>query len=639
MFRLLFVFVSFSAVSVVGAKDLPWAFRPLAKTESLPMVKNTAWPKTRIDYFILEQLEKEGMEPSPQADARMLARRLSFDLIGLPPSLEESHADPTKLREKLLASPQYGERWGRHWLDLARYTDKTASWLESTAGAWRYRDWVVKALNDDMPYPEFVKRQLATDLMPETGPEDLVALGFLGLSPTYWKELELPPEIIKTTVADEWEERVDVFGRTFLGLTLACARCHDHKNDPISAKDYYALAGVFASVKISDRPMMSEDLWLPVKSAREKVAQIDKKITALKAKKPKPEDLDAQLSHFQAEIAGLKKATPHYDMPMANGVVEAALFVKQKENGQGTTLDFHEGQARDLELQNRGNPNDVGEVVPRRFLTAFPTKATGKPRLFQEGSGRLELARALIEDAQPLFARVIVNRVWKQHFGRGLVDTTSDFGKMGERPTHPALLDDLALRFIAANWSLKWLHREILGSATWQQTSLVSEEADPENRHYSRMTRQRLDIESWRDSLLTSSGTLDPKIGGESQSLDDAKNHRRTIYGTIDRHDVNKMLQVHDFPDPAAHSPNRAETISPLQSLFAINGPLVQAQSVNLAKRLEAGKDKIGDAYELLFQRQPTVVEREMGAEFLKEATFSEYARVLLASNEFLFVD
>ena len=632
------VFLTAGTAVAKDEKERPWAFRPLLKSD-VPSVKNTSWPKKRIDYFILAELEKAEVKPSPKADERILARRLNFDLIGLPPTEIEDFSADAEI-EKLLGNPQYGERWARHWLDLTRYTDTTASWLNSTAGAWRYRDWVIDALNVDMPYPDFVKRQLATDLMSETGPEDSVALGFLGLSPMYWKELQLPPEIIKTTVADEWEERVDALGRTFLGLTLACARCHDHKSDPITASDYYALAGVFASVKITDRPMMSEDLWLPVKSARQKVAVIDKKVAALKKKKPKPENLDEQLAVFTAEIAAMKKATPHYDMPMANGVVEAALFVKAKEKGHGTNLEFQEGKGRDLELQKRGNPNDVGNVVPRRFLSVFPSK-DGEPRRFEKGSGRLELAEALIEDSEPLFARVIVNRVWKQHFGRGLVDTPSDFGKMGDKPTHPELLDDLAARFMQNGWSLKWLHREILGSATWQQTSVApgSEAADPDNRLYSRMNRLRLDIESWRDSVLAVAGSLDSKIGGEPMDLNSDKNNRRTLYGKINRRDLNKILQIHDFPDPTAHSPKRAETISPLQSLFAINGPLVQSQSEAFAKQIKGDVDVISRAYELLFQREPSAMEREVGGEFLKEATLADYARVLLASNEFLYVD
>lgn len=624
---------------------MPWAFLPLKETDSTPVVQNTAWPKNRIDFFILNKLEEAEIPPAAQADARTLARRLSFNLTGLPPKADagfqkliDGQITIEDEIERLLATPQYGERWARHWLDLARYTDTTASWLKSTAGAWRYRDWVVEALNHDMPYPEFVQRQLAADLMEGTAPEDAVALGFLGLSPTYWKELQLPPEIIKTTVADEWEERVDALGRTFLGLTLACARCHDHKTDPVSAADYYALAGVFASVKLSDRPLMKEELWLPVKAAREKVAEIESKVTAIKKKKPK--DLDTQIAPLSTEIAAIKKATPHYDMPMANGVIEAALFVKPKEKGHGTKLDFQEGKGRDLELQKRGDPNDMGDIVPRRFLSAFPAK-TGEPRRFTKGSGRLELAEALVQDSEPLFARVIVNRVWKQHFGRGLVDTPSDFGRMGDKPTHPELLDDLTSRFITNGWSIKWLHREILSSATWQQTSIApdSEKADPDNHLYSRMIRQRLDIESWRDSILAVSGTLDGTIGGVPLDLDDEKNRRRTIYGKINRRDLNKMLQIHDFPDPAAHNPKRTETISPLQSLFAINGPLVHSQASELAKRLASENDSIGSTYSLLFQREPSALEREVATAFLKEASLDEYAKVLLASNEFLFID
>ncbi|NNE90059.1 MAG: DUF1553 domain-containing protein [Verrucomicrobiales bacterium] len=617
--------------------DKRWAFQPFRDAE-LPSIKNTDWPKNRIDHFILAKMEAEGLKPSPPADSRVLARRLYFTLTGLPPTPESLSSAPSTLRDKLLVSPHYGEKWARHWLDLARYTDTTASWLNSTAGAWRYRDWVVKALNDDMPYPDFVKRQLATDLMAETGPEDNAALGFLGLSPAYWKELQLPPEIIKTTVADEWEERVDALGRTFLGLTLACARCHDHKADPITQADYYALAGVFASVKISDRPMMSEELYAPVKVARKKVAELEKKAADLKKKKPESWEADAK--KLSDEIAAIKKATPHYDMAMANAVVEAALFVKPKDKGHGTKLDFHEGKARDLPIQKRGNPNDPGEIVPRRFLSIFPGE-NGQPRHFKKSSGRLELAESLIHDSQPLFARVIVNRIWKEHFGRGLVETPSDFGKMGERPSHPDLLDDLAARFIENGWSLKWLHREILGSATWQQTSVApeSEAADPDNALFSRMTRRRLSIEQWRDAMLQVSATLVPEIGGTDLDLNDAKNNRRTIYGKIHRRDLNKILQVHDFPDPAAHSPKRTETISPLQGLFALNGPLVEAQSKAFAKRIESAEDPIRQAYELLFQREPNEMERSAGGEFLKEATLAEYARVLLASNEFLFVD
>ena len=511
----------FSTIAIVAGdenkkeadgEETPWSFSPLQKQE-LPPVENADWPQTRIDHFILARMEAKGLQPAPRADGRVLLRRLNFDLIGLPPSPEEVEefcdcGTPEKIDE-LLSSDHYGERWGRHWLDLARYTDSTASWLKSTASAWLYRDWVVQAFNDDMPYNDFVKRQLATDLIEQTPPEDNAALGFLGLSPTYWKELQLPPEIIKTTVADEWEERVDALGRTFLGLTLACARCHDHKSDPVSIEDYYALAGVFASVRIADRPTMDEETWAPVAAARTKVADLEKKIADLKKKKPKPDDLDKQVGAWTGEIERIKKTTPHYNVPMVSGVEEAALYVEKKDKGHGTKLDYKMGEARDLEIQMRGDPNNTGALTPRRFLAAFPQKNTEKPRLFQRGSGRLELAQALVEDAQPLVARVIVNRVWRQHFGRGLVATPSNFGTIGDAPSHPELLDDLAARFVEeGKWSIKWLHREILNSATWQQSSVApeAETRDPENILLARMNRKRLEVESWRDSMLKVSG-------------------------------------------------------------------------------------------------------------------------------------
>ena len=348
--------------------EKPWSFAPLKEAGSIPLpaVEDTKWPQTRIDHFILSRIEADGLEAAPQADGRTLLRRLHYSITGLPPTAAEvddfcdcADGIDEKIGE-LLESPHYGERWARHWLDLARYTDVTASWLNSTGSAWRYRDWVVKSFNEDLAYPEFVKRQLAADLMEEVPPEENAALGFLGLSPTYWKELQLPPEIIKTTVADEWEERVDAVGRTFLGLSLACARCHDHKSDPITTEDYYALAGVFASVRMSDRPMMAEDLWVPVKAARSKVAEVEKKIAALKKKKPKrPEDFDAQLAALNAGIAEIKKSTPHYDMATIAGVDDAALHVLPKDKGHGTKLEYRDGAARDLEVQKRGNPNDV----------------------------------------------------------------------------------------------------------------------------------------------------------------------------------------------------------------------------------------------------------------------------------------
>ncbi len=627
------------------AEERPWSFEPLG-AQNLPAVSQEAWPRTRLDHFILAKLESKGLQPSSPADDRTRIRRLQFDLIGLPPTPDQFAAalqiPHPELVDQLLASPHYGERWARHWLDLTRYTDVTASWLKLADSAYHYRDWVVQALNDDLPYDQFVIRQLATDLLPETPPEDNAALGFLGLSPAYWKELQLPPEIIKTTVADEWEEHIDALGRTFLGLTLACARCHDHKSDPVSTADYYAIAGVFASVQVTDVPTITSDLYQPVAAAKAKVAALEKERADLKKKTPKPEDLEGQLAELANQISAIKKATPHYNVPMVNAVKDAALYVKPKEGGFGTMLSYRPGEARDLQIQHRGNPNDTGETVPRRFLSAFPSE-DGEPRRLQSGSGRLELARAMVEDARALTARVIVNRVWKQHFGRGLVNTPSDFGFMGDPPTHPELLDDLAFHFVQNGWSLKWLHREILNSATWQQRSVSpeSEAKDPENHLFSRMNRRRLEIEAWRDAMLFVSGDQDLKTGGPSLDLDSTGNHRRSIYGKIHRRELNNLLQVHDFPDPAAHSPARTQTTSPLQMLFSLNGPLVMGQAKKLAQRVEKTNQPIPEMYALLFQRQATEEELELGRNFLasRADAWPFYAQALLASNEFLYVD
>jgi hypothetical protein len=611
-------------------------------------VRDTAWPRNRIDWFILAKMEAAHVKPSPEADARTLSRRLSFDLTGLPPSGSGSNVSFEANIDHLLASPHYGERWGRHWLDLARYVDETPTWLDSTKYSYLYRDWVVQALNDDLPYDQFIVRQLASDYLPDHKPEDLPALGFLGLSPSYFKELQLPPDIIKTTVADEWEEHVDAVSRTFLGLTVACARCHDHKSDPITAEDYYALAGVFASVKRTERPIVTDEIWAPVAKARAAVAGLEKDIAELKKKKPT--DLAAQTKSLQERIAHIQKGTPHYHMPMANAVEEAALFVVAADNKKGTKLDYQMGKARDLEFQKRGNPNDTGEVIERRFLSAFPA-AKGQPRRFTHGSGRLDLAQALTEEAAPLTARVMVNRVWKQHFGRGLVDTPSEFGNLGEAPTHPELLDDLAARFIANGWSLKWLHREIVSSSTWRQSSLSpdSERLDPENKLFSRMARRRLDWEAWRDSLLTGAGVLDLTLGGPAQAVSAADNVRRSLYGASNRQDMDPMLRIHDVPDPGAHSPWRTETLTPLQGLFALNSPFIQQQADKLGKDLQALNtpelsQRVAHAYTRLFQRPASEREIASALRFLQgneqdHTAWSLYAQALLASNEMLFID
>jgi hypothetical protein len=616
-----------------------WSFQPPHPVEP-PATHESAWPRRRIDRFILAELEQHGLTPSAQAPRRVLIRRAYLDLVGLPPAPEEVEAfvhdpDPeayAKLVDRLLASPHFGERWGRHWLDLTRYCDVAESWIESKGEPYRYRDWVVRALNNDMPYDQFVERQLAADLMPGAKPEDVAALGFLGLSPVYWKELKLDKDVIKTVVAEEWEERIDAVGRTFLGLTVACARCHDHKFDPITQQDYYALAGILASIRQADRPMHPLDrrtllagIHLPVPGA---AIGFDTAAMAWKADR----DVDR--------------------MALVPAVDEASLHVLA-DGPHRTKLEWQPGVAQDVAMQVRGNPASPGPVVPRRFLTVLSPEP---PRPFHVGSGRLELAQAVVHEGEPLTARVIVNRVWAHHFGRDLVDTPSDFGAQGSRPSHPQLLDDLAARFVAHGWSLKWLHREMMLSAAYRQASAYDPRknaVDPDNRWLWRMNRQRLEVEAWRDAMLAVTGTLNPHVGGPSQDLGNPQNRRRTLYGTVTRRDLNDMLRLNDVPDPATHSPARVPTTTPLQQLFVLNSAFMQQEAAALVRRLKAETpggiaERVQRAYHLLYGRPATEGQVRLAVEFLtggqpggpvSDALWDEYAQVLLGSDEFLFID
>ncbi len=630
-----------------------WSFQPL-KRQPRPVVQNAKWSQRPIDAFLLAALEQRKLAPSAPADRRVLIRRASFDLTGLPPTPEEVDAFVqdtrpdayARLVDRLLASPHYGERWARYWLDLARYCDVPEYWLKPRGQAWPYRDWVVQALNKDMPYDQFVMRQMAADLMPGIDPKERAALGFLGISPDYWKELQLDVDVIKSIVADEWEEKIDTVASTFLGLTVACARCHDHKFDPISTHDYYALAGVIAGTRQIDLPLLPEAEATAVRKAEEEIVAIQQQITTLKATRPTPADAKARLEELVARVKRLEE-TPGYKAVPVRGVVDGHVSVVSRGPNK-TRLEYEDGVGHDIAMHTRGNPSRPGPVVPRRFLVVLSPEGA-KP--FTQGSGRLELAKAIVTDGAPLAARVIVNRVWKHHFGRALVDTPSDFGRQGERPSHPELLDDLAARFVAEGWSLKWLHREIMLSAAYQQASTpdaAKQTTDPDNRWLWRMNRRRLEVESWRDAMLAVNGTLRPELGGPPEELTDANNHRRTLYGLVRRRDLTDLLRLHDFPDPLAHSANRIPTTTPLQQLYTLNGPLLRQEAVTLAKRLETdvplgGAARVRRAYELLFNRQPTEKETKLALSFLGEKpdadAWNRYTHVLLGSNEFLFID
>ncbi|MEZ5355962.1 MAG: PSD1 and planctomycete cytochrome C domain-containing protein [Bryobacteraceae bacterium] len=663
-----------------------WAFQPV-RALAAPPVANTAWPQTKIDRFVLAELERNRIAPSPPADPATLIQRASLDLTGLRLSYQEVQAfaaDPSGRAyraavERLLASPHYGERWGRYWLDVARYAEDNPT-SEATNGpypyAWRYRDWVIEAFNRDVPYDRFVTLQLAADHAPGATRDDLRALGYLGAAPTYHKDARLSRDVIETLASDDWDERVDAVSRGLLGLTVACARCHDHKFDPILAKDYYSLASVFASTQAVERPLDDVDpeverrfLWI-----QQRLIHIDY-LAKLLTGEPgtKPEEAAQKVVRFRAEIASLKEemqllagdrypALAEYvarfgverkrtrrgfqplELPFANAVYDAGLWVDGSDPDL-TLMDVRPGTPRDLPIFLRGNVANHGEAAPRRFLTVLSKGDAG----FHDGAGRLELAQRIFSDAAPLAARVFVNRVWAWHFGKPLAGTLSDFGTQGEKPTHPELLDDLAARFIANGWSIKWLHREIMLSAAYRQSSRPradAEGADPINRWLWRMNPRRLDIESWRDCILDASGSLDRKLYGISADLDDdpedkTPNLRRTIYARISRGRPHTLFKLYDFPDASQHSPARELTTTPLQQLFVMNSDFLEKQSEALAAR--AARDAAGEAsqvkalYRYALARDPKADEIDLALTFVRQASWPQLAQALLATNEMIF--
>jgi hypothetical protein len=622
-----------------------WSFCPVHKPTP-PAVKDAAWPKTDVDRFILARLEAEGLHPLAAADRRTLIRRATFDLTGLPPTpdqidtfLKDESPDAfARVVDRLLKSPHYGECWARHWLDVARYAEDQAHTfgVKPNTEAFRYRDWVIGALNSDMPYDLFVKRQIAADLMDGDKPDgyrQLAALGFFGLGAQYYKNSDAA-----RAAADELDDRIDTLARGFLGLTVSCARCHDHKFDPIPTQDYYSLAGVFYSCKLATLPMVPKAEAERYALARKPLLEAERKLKELqKAEKSKPTaDGKKQIAAMRTELEKLKKSAPPAP-PMAHAIADAT--------------------ATDLHVFVRGNPAQQGELAPRRFLRVL---AGDDPPHFSKGSGRLELARAIASKDNPLTARVIVNRVWAWHFGRGLVGTPSNFGHLGERPTHPELLDDLAARFVENGWSLKWLHREIMLSATYQLDSSVREtinrtEVDPDNRLHWRGNRRRLEVEAWRDALLAVSGQLDRTFGGPTTDLNSAQNRRRTVYGKVSRHELNGLLRLFDFPDANITSERRTETTVPQQQLFVLNSPFFIGQAKALAARVAADEHddpaRVRRAYLLAYGRPATDVEVALALHYLgakddpSEASrntltrWERYTQALLAANEFLYVD
>ncbi len=750
-----------------------WSFTPVKPTlppdvPHGPDVKDTGWARTEIDHFIAARLEARGLHPVHAADRRTLIRRASYDLTGLPPTAEEVDAFEhdrapdafAKIVDRLLASPRYGERWGRLWLDVARYSDDQfdSERDHPYPASFRYRDWVIQAIQNDMPYDLFVKAQIAGDRLPDHEKYE-AGLGFYALSP----EMQ--------------DDRVDATTRGFLGLTVACAQCHDHKYDPIPTRDFYSLMGIFRNTDLHEIPLAPKETvnaykaqdalvqkkekelkeYVGAQSAqlglilasdtaryllasgqpssqpsnevedstagpaldRETLARWIKYLAEPEKQHPFLKDWYAASTQdqranaataFQAQVLAVIIEKTHIDdenhirlgldptrddLSNANlvsldrakfglwedmlgdhGVLHYAESDKDKEEAKidrflsGVWLDhLHRLRAQLAALKKeqppaypvletiidkekpeeqhvwiRGDQNNPGELAPPHFLAIL---SRAEPEPFERGQERLELAEAIASPANPLTARVMVNRVWQQHFGYGLVRTPSNFGSQGDRPSHPELLDYLADRFVREGWSLRKLHREIMLTATYELSDDSSDRnyaEDPDNRLNWRYNRRRLDAESLRDSILFVSGKLDLKAGGPAVRID-GENNRRTVYAYISRRQLDPMLALFDFPNPNNTSEQRLQTTVPLQKLFFMNSPFVIDQSTALMARVAAtasnDDQRITATYRFVLQRDPTTEERRLAHEFIagNAGRWPQYAQILLSSNEFTYLN
>lgn len=622
-----------------GEQSKFWAFRPVADPR-LPSVRpeDELWVKSPIDRFVIVRLRKHGLGPQAAATKRILIRRASFDLTGLPPTpeavaafIEDKSPDAfARVVDRLLASPRYGERWARHWLDVARFAEEQREEnhvIKALSHAWRYRDWVVHAFNSDMPYDEFIVKQIAGDVSHPGNRKARAALGFLALGPIYQSDAGDDASKLISRYATI-DDKIDTLTRGLLGLTVACSRCHDHKFDPIPTADYYGLAAVFFYTHyIREMPLASPQEIKRVRVAMTQSAELKRKLNAaIKAQRPAEEIASLRKRFLSVQKLAQRK------LPRVHALAES-------------------GDGGSIPIATRGNPNIPGKVVPRRFLSALGGLKTP---LIRNGSGRLELARAIASPSNPLTSRVMVNRVWLHHFGAGLVRSPDNFGALGERPTHPKLLDWLASCFVERGGALKELHREIMLSATYQQSSQrdpAMEKADGDNRWLWRMPPRRLEVEAFRDAMLFVSGELASKIGGTS--VDDIlSSNRRTLYARIrrgSRESADKFLQLFDFPNARVSNSQRSKTTIAQQQLFFLNSPFVIARAKVLAARADDDDDraKIVRVFRIVFQRSPTRRETRLGKQYLSQGAggnraaanrWERYVQALLASNEFVYL-
>ncbi|HVU15537.1 MAG TPA: PSD1 and planctomycete cytochrome C domain-containing protein [Candidatus Didemnitutus sp.] len=598
-----------------GVGKQHWSFLPVNKP-AVPVVQDRNWGRSPVDNFVLAKLEQNGLHPNPIADKRTLIRRVTFDLIGLPPTEPEIQrflADDSpdafaKVVDRLLASPHYGERWGRYWLDVVRYADTKGEPVKRTdprfPHAWTYRDYVIDAFNSDKPYNQFIVEQLAADhLVNKSSPDQsaLAAMGFLTLGNQF-----------EGNIRDIVNDQIDVTSKAFLGLTVSCARCHDHKFDPIPQKDYYSLYGIFAS---STLPKTLPALH-PVQDTPE-YQEYRKQMIAVESQQS-----ELQLQFRQARRAAGGRLQPDQRKEFLKKETNLQRELGDLENSAGAPARAMElvdsSSPKDYPVLLRGEAQNFGPVVPRRFLEVL--SGPQRPN-YTKGSGRLELAEAIADPKNPLTARVLVNRIWQQHFGDGIVLTPDDLGNASAPPSDPELLDYLAKRFVEEGWSIKKLHRMILLTSTYQESSApnpLGAEVDPDNRLLWRANVRRLDFEEIHDSILAIAGALDSTVGGKSVSLgSEGFATRRAMYVYIDRRNPPELLTQFDFPNPNVPVGHRYVSIVPQQSLFLMNSPFVIETARRLVHRpefLDMKDDalRVNMLYLAIYQRSPTDAETKL---------------------------
>lgn len=648
-----------------------------------------------IDAFIRAKLRENNLTPAPRAAPRVLLRRLHFDLIGLPPSAMADIADDSdyeRLVDQLLQSPRFGERWGRHWLDVARYAESNGRESNLTfPHAWRYRDYVIDAFNADLPYDRFLTEQIAGDLLPAKDEAErarlLIATGFLALGPKGLNEQNKAQ-----FAADVADEQIDAVTRAVLASSVACARCHDHKTEPFSMEDYYALAGIFKSTQTfygnwidSENNNHGHLIRLPEWPGQTVVGKSlpEARVRQLKADLAKLNaEEKAQEEYIAKARAEGRDLGPEFNKLLGNalrilwtrGGVEGALeAVDDQGRARPLCMGAQDGKVRDSPLLERGELTRPGTVVPRGFPRVFGIDIP----VPKNHSGRLQLAQWLTHRDHPLTARVLVNRVWRHLFGAGLVRTVDTFGFSGERPSHPELLDALAVRFMEGGWSIKKLIREIVLSETYRQASLTGlpppstirnpPSPDPDNRLLAHANRRRLDAEVLRDAMLAVSGRIDlsrrpgslvAEIDGQSVSLigfnsklpsDLDGSQRRSIYLPVIRDHLPDVLEQFDVANPNLVTGDREMTNVPLQALYLLNGPFVQTTAEALAARVSTGSsersEQVHRAFDLCFQRPPNTREKQLAETFFssapgdRKAQLTAFCQALLASAEFRLAD